>query len=133
MEAQDKERSPAKQKAGRKSPRLPLKEIDERNKQRIRELNGEFLNLYRVIGHNPNMLAGWIEFAYTLRRDCTTSRSLPRADDPARRAARRLGLRVASAPALGAAAGCSAGADRGLVVLARVAAIHRRRMRGARA
>jgi len=58
------------------TPRLPLKEIDERNKKRIRELNGEFLNLYRVLGHHANLLSAWIEFAYTLRRDCTTSRSL---------------------------------------------------------
>jgi alkylhydroperoxidase family enzyme len=57
-------------------PRLPLKEIDEKNKQRIRELNGEFLNLYRVLGHHERLLSAWIEFAYTLRRDCTTARTL---------------------------------------------------------
>ncbi len=57
-------------------PRLPLKEIDEKNKKRIRELNGEFLNLYRVLGHHPQLLSAWIEFAYTLRRDCTTTRTL---------------------------------------------------------
>src|SRR5678815_1414838 len=77
MEAQDKERTTARQKAAPKiKPRLPLKEIDDRNKKRIRELNGEFLNLYRVLGHHANLLSAWIEFAYTLRRDCTTSRSL---------------------------------------------------------
>ena len=57
-------------------PRLPLKDIDEKNKKRIRELNGEFLNLYRVLGHHAKLLSAWIEFAYTLRRDCTTTRSL---------------------------------------------------------
>jgi alkylhydroperoxidase family enzyme len=56
--------------------RLPLKEIDDKNKKRIKELNGEFLNLYRVLGHHPQLLSAWIEFAYTLRRDCTTTRSL---------------------------------------------------------
>ena len=56
--------------------RLPLVEIPEDNKQRIRELDGEFLNLYKIIGHNPTMLTGWIEFAYSLRRDCTTPRTL---------------------------------------------------------
>lgn len=56
--------------------RLPLVEIDEKNKQRIRELEGEFLNLYRIIGHNPTLLSGWIEFAYSLRRDCATARTL---------------------------------------------------------
>jgi hypothetical protein len=75
MEAQDNER-PHKPKhpQSKIKPRLPLKEIDERNKKRIRELNGEFLNLYRVLGHHANLLSAWIEFAYTLRRDCTTPR-----------------------------------------------------------
>ena len=77
MEAQDNERPhKPKQPQSRIKPRLPLKEIDERNKKRIRELNGEFLNLYRVLGHHANLLSAWIEFAYTLRRDCTTPRSL---------------------------------------------------------
>jgi alkylhydroperoxidase family enzyme len=62
--------------ANKSKPRLPLKEIDETNKKRIRELNGEFLNLYRVLGHHAKLLSAWIEFAYTLRRDCTTTRSL---------------------------------------------------------
>ena len=57
-------------------PRLPLKEIDDTNKKRIVELNGEFLNLYRVLGHHANLLSAWIEFAYTLRRDCKTARTL---------------------------------------------------------
>ena len=30
--------------SSKSKPRLPLKEIDEKNKKRIRELNGEFLN-----------------------------------------------------------------------------------------
>ena len=66
----------AAKRAAKVKPRLPLKEIDERNKKRIRELNGEFLNLYRVLGHHANLLSAWIEFAYTLRRDCTTARTL---------------------------------------------------------
>ena len=66
----------AAKRASKIKPRLPLKEIDERNKKRIRELNGEFLNLYRVLGHHANLLSAWIEFAYTLRRDCTTARTL---------------------------------------------------------
>jgi alkylhydroperoxidase family enzyme len=60
----------------RNKPRLPMREIDERNKQRIRELNGEFLNLYKLLGHHERLLSAWIEFAYTLRRDCTTKRTL---------------------------------------------------------
>ena len=57
-------------------PRLPLKEIDDKNKKRIKELNGEFLNLYRLLGRHSQLLSAWIEFAYTLRRDCTTPRTL---------------------------------------------------------
>ena len=62
--------------ARKTQPRLPLKEIDDKNKKRIVELNGEFLNLYRVLGHHANLLSAWIEFAYTLRRDCKTARTL---------------------------------------------------------
>jgi len=62
--------------ARKTKPRLPLKEIDDKNKKRIVELNGEFLNLYRVLGHHANLLSAWIEFAYTLRRDCKTPRTL---------------------------------------------------------
>jgi len=69
-------KTPAAKRTAKIKPRLPLKEIDERNKKRIRELNGEFLNLYRVLGHHANLLSAWIEFAYTLRRDCTTARTL---------------------------------------------------------
>jgi alkylhydroperoxidase family enzyme len=56
--------------------RVPLVEIDEANKKRLRELGGEFLNLYKVIGNNPRMLSAWIEFAYSIRRDCKTPRTL---------------------------------------------------------
>lgn len=76
MDMERKETRAGKAKQWKTNPRLPLKEIDERNKKRIRELNGEFLNLYRVLGHHAHLLSAWIEFAYTLRRDCTTSRTL---------------------------------------------------------
>ncbi len=65
------QRNPPKANPGSRS-----RNIDEKNKKRIRELNGEFLNLYRVLGHHAKLLSAWIEFAYTLRRDCTTTRSL---------------------------------------------------------
>ena len=76
MDMERKETRAGKAKQWKTNPRLPLKEIDDRNKKRIRELNGEFLNLYRVLGHHAHLLSAWIEFAYTLRRDCTTSRTL---------------------------------------------------------
>jgi 4-carboxymuconolactone decarboxylase len=62
--------------SGSQKCRLPLKEIDEKNKNRISELKGEFLNLYKVLTHHPALLSAWLEFAYTLRHDCTTGRSL---------------------------------------------------------
>jgi hypothetical protein len=52
--------------------RLPLKDIDEKNKKRIRELNGEFRNLYRVLGHHDKLLSAWIELAYTPGATVTT-------------------------------------------------------------
>jgi alkylhydroperoxidase family enzyme len=33
-------------------------------------------NLYRIIGHSPQMLKGWIDFAWPLRLNATTERSL---------------------------------------------------------
>lgn len=56
--------------------RVPLVPIPPDSEKRIKELGGDLMNLYKVIGHNPKLLAGWIEFAYSLRRDCTTSRVL---------------------------------------------------------
>jgi len=56
--------------------RLPLVPIPPESEKRLKELGGDLMNLYRVMGHNPKMLAGWIEFAYSLRRDCTTPRVL---------------------------------------------------------
>jgi alkylhydroperoxidase family enzyme len=56
--------------------RVPLVPIPPESEKRVKELGGDLMNLYRVIGHNPKLLAGWIEFAYSLRRDCTTSRVL---------------------------------------------------------
>jgi hypothetical protein len=59
--------------------RLPLVEIPEDNKKRIKELDGEFLNLYKIIGHNPTMLTGWIE-------DLMMWRESPRYNDAERAA-----------------------------------------------
>lgn len=56
--------------------RVPLVPIPPECDRRLDELGADKMNLYRVIGHNPKMLASWIEFAYSLRRDCTTSRVL---------------------------------------------------------
>src|SRR5262245_34338290 len=56
--------------------RLLMVPIPPESERRIKDLGGDLSNLYRIIGHNPTLLAGWIEFAYSLRRDCATPRTL---------------------------------------------------------
>ena len=40
--------------------RVPLGPIPPASEKRVQELGGDLMNLYRVIGHNPNLLAAWI-------------------------------------------------------------------------
>ena len=56
--------------------RLPYAELDPALAEHIVTLGGRVLNLYRVLGNQPRLLEAWIDFAYTLRRACTTSRVL---------------------------------------------------------
>jgi alkylhydroperoxidase family enzyme len=56
--------------------RLPYAEIAPWISDRIAELGGRPLNLYRVIGNQPRMLKAWIDFAYELRSACETPRVL---------------------------------------------------------
>ncbi|CAF1232134.1 unnamed protein product [Rotaria sordida] len=57
--------------------RLPLKDIPFELQQKIIDLDGRpDLNLYKVLANNPTLLRSWIDFAYSLRRNCTTSRQL---------------------------------------------------------
>ncbi|CAF1455594.1 unnamed protein product [Adineta ricciae] len=57
--------------------RLPLKDVPLDLQEKIVELNGNpNLNLYKVLSNNPILLSSWIDFAYSLRRNCTTSRQL---------------------------------------------------------
>ena len=55
--------------------RLPLLEIPKDLMERIKELGGQPLNLYRALANNPRLLGIWLEFAYSLR-DGDTSRPL---------------------------------------------------------
>ncbi|CAF1377356.1 unnamed protein product [Rotaria sordida] len=58
-------------------PRLPLKDVLVELQEKIVNLNGNpNLNLYRIVSNNPIRLSSWIDFAYSIRRDCTTSRQL---------------------------------------------------------
>ena len=56
--------------------RLPYAELDPTLTEHITTLGGRVLNLYRLLGNHPRLLEAWIDFAYTLRRACTTSRVL---------------------------------------------------------
>jgi uncharacterized peroxidase-related enzyme len=42
----------------------------------VRENVGRVPNLYRTLGHAPNLLSRWIEFAWALRNEPTTDRGL---------------------------------------------------------
>ncbi|CAF1004871.1 unnamed protein product [Adineta steineri] len=58
-------------------PRLPLKDVPDEIQQKIIELGGNpNLNLYKTLSSNPILLSSWIDIAYSLRNNCTTSRQL---------------------------------------------------------
>ncbi|CAF2531324.1 unnamed protein product [Rotaria sp. Silwood2] len=57
--------------------RLPLKDVPFELQQKIVDLGGKpDLNLYKILSNNPTLFSSWIDFAYSLRRNCTTSRQL---------------------------------------------------------
>lgn len=57
--------------------RLPFKDIPEELKQKVVNLGGKpDINLYKILSNNPIFLSSWIDFAYSLRLNCTTSRQL---------------------------------------------------------
>ncbi|CAF2091728.1 unnamed protein product [Rotaria magnacalcarata] len=57
--------------------RLPLKDVPIELQQKVVDLGGKpDLNLYKVLANNPTLLSSWIDFAYSLRSNCTTSRQL---------------------------------------------------------
>jgi alkylhydroperoxidase family enzyme len=56
--------------------RLPFAELEPAVAERIAGLGGRPLNLYRVLGNQPQLLSAWIDFAYSLRSDCRTTRVL---------------------------------------------------------
>ncbi|UJR24230.1 hypothetical protein I4U23_027197 [Adineta vaga] len=60
-----------------RQPRLPLQDVPSELQEKIVNLNGNpNLNLYKILSNNPILLSSWIDFAYSLRRNCTTSRQL---------------------------------------------------------
>jgi len=58
-------------------PRLPLKDVPIELQQKIINLGGNpNLNLYKILSNNPILLSSWIDFAYSIRSNCTTSRQI---------------------------------------------------------
>jgi len=56
--------------------RYPYAQVPAEVARHIRELGGRPLNLYRVLANAPPMLKIWVDFAYAVRRECKTPRSL---------------------------------------------------------
>jgi 4-carboxymuconolactone decarboxylase len=56
--------------------RLPMREPSVAQQERLTELGGRVVNLYRVLGNHPDLLEAWVEFAWALRQRCTTPRAL---------------------------------------------------------
>lgn len=59
------------------SARLPLKALPALLEEKILSLGGNpHLNLYKALANHPALLSSWIDFAYSLRHNCKTSRQL---------------------------------------------------------
>jgi alkylhydroperoxidase family enzyme len=60
-----------------RQPRLPLKDVPQEIQEKIISLGGNpNLNLYKTLSSNPTLLSSWVDFAYSLRHNCTTSRQI---------------------------------------------------------
>ena len=56
--------------------RVPLTDFEPVLKKRLEELWGTPPNLYKALANHPNIIAGWTEFANTLRNGTRTPRAL---------------------------------------------------------
>ncbi|PJE09894.1 carboxymuconolactone decarboxylase family protein [Legionella sp.] len=56
--------------------RYTFAEINELTADRIIELGGKPINLYRILANQPEMLDAWLEFAYRIRFLAKTARPL---------------------------------------------------------
>ena len=55
---------------------IPLLPADAAPLRGVEERGGRVNNLYRKIANNPTLLEAWTEFAWTLRGECATPRTL---------------------------------------------------------
>lgn len=56
--------------------RVPLAKFDPVLQQRLEELWGRPVNLYRALGNHPALTAAWTEFANAIRHESRTPRTL---------------------------------------------------------
>jgi alkylhydroperoxidase family enzyme len=55
---------------------VPLVEVPAASEARLAELGGKPVNLYRALANNPDLLAAWIEFAWSIRQKPGMARRL---------------------------------------------------------
>jgi alkylhydroperoxidase family enzyme len=55
---------------------VPLVELPAHIESRLAQLGGKPVNLYRALANSPELLAAWIEFAWSVRQKPGTSRRL---------------------------------------------------------
>jgi 4-carboxymuconolactone decarboxylase len=55
---------------------VPLVELPAAIEARLAELGGKPVNLYRALANSPELLAAWIEFAWSVRQKPSTARRL---------------------------------------------------------
>jgi 4-carboxymuconolactone decarboxylase len=55
---------------------VPLVAVPAAVEARLAELGGKPVNLYRALANSPDLLAAWIEFAWSVRQKPATSRRL---------------------------------------------------------
>lgn len=56
--------------------RVPAAQFEPALQQRLEELWGKPVNLYRALGNHPALAAAWTEFANAIRHDSATPRAL---------------------------------------------------------
>lgn len=55
---------------------IPLASLPEDVADRVGQAGAPGVNLYRALAHAPSLLRAWIDFAWALREECETARSL---------------------------------------------------------
>lgn len=58
------------------SASVPLQEVTGASRERLEALGLEVADLYRALAHQPAMLAAWLEFSSSLRREPAVSRAI---------------------------------------------------------